>query len=611
MRILGLGTEGDSGAAVVEDGRILAAVNEERLSRLKLVEGMPRDSIRSVLEVSGTAVGDVDLVLIGGTMELFAPELRPFTGWFAHWERPGIGGLIKRAAGRLSRYRNALPFLESAYYALLEPSFRHRRSGVQRILRDEFSITAPIAFVDHHTAHIAGAFVSSGYTDPLLVSLDGGGDGLSGMVCVVEDERLRILHRVSAFNSLGNYYAYITHICGFKAMKDEGKITGLAARGEPRYIDILQRFITYEDGTFINRGGVAFGGAIRALTRALPSDFRREDLASSIQTHCEELTRRFVGYWAERTGRREVAMAGGIFANVRINEEVHRLDSVDSVHVHPHMGDGGLSVGAAMTAVFPGFAPARMPHAPRPLTDAYLGPAITDAEIDAVLERYGLTSLRVDDPADHVADLLAQGHVVARAGGPMEYGPRALGNRSILYHPTDPSVNDWLNRNLRRTEFMPFAPAILAEEAATCFEDVDGAEHAARFMTITFRCTPWMKRHMPGVVHVDGTARPQLVPWNTRSPRYRAILEAFARRTGLPGVINTSFNMHEEPIVASADDAVRAFLDGNLDYLLLGTRLIAHPNGVQHPLQPVVPAWSQRRVAEDHPTAPLRKRAVP
>jgi carbamoyltransferase len=178
----------------------------------------------------------------------------------------------------------------------------------------------------------------------------------------------------------------------------------------------------------------------------------------------------------------------------------------------------------------------------------------------------------------------------------MEYGPRALGNRSILYQPTDRAVNDWLNASLKRTEFMPFAPAVLHEERDRCFADVDGAEHPAEFMTITFQCTPWMKRHMPGVVHLDGTARPQLVRRET-NPAYYDIILAFRELTGLPAIINTSFNMHEEPIVCTADDAVRAFLDGNLDYLALGDRLVRHPAGAQRERVPVAAEAEPRRSA--------------
>jgi carbamoyltransferase len=171
---------------------------------------------------------------------------------------------------------------------------------------------------------------------------------------------------------------------------------------------------------------------------------------------------------------------------------------------------------------------------------------------------------------------------VARFNGGMEYGPRALGNRSILYQPNDPSVNDWLNDALQRTEFMPFAPATLWEAADQCYEDVEGARNTARFMTITFPCTPWMRRHCAGVVHVDGTARPQLVRYEDNPSFYR-IIDEYRRLTGIPSIINTSFNMHEEPIVCTPSDAIRAFELGHLDYLAIGSHIAENPNPLTRP----------------------------
>jgi len=586
MRVLGLGTEGDSGAAVVEDGRILAAVNEERLSRLKLVEGFPRGSIQEVLRRTGISIADLDAVLVASTNDLFVNELRPFDGWFQH-RIDGVGTYLKRATGKFARYRDQLPFLETGYYALLTPSFLYRRWAIRRILRNEFGVRCPIRFVDHHLAHIASAYFTSGYDDALVLSVDGGGDGKSALVYAVRHGRFERLHEVSSYNSLGNYYAYVTHLCGFKAMKHEGKITGLAAHGEPRYVDLLREFIDEQDGTFINKGKVAAFEALRELERRLPRGWTREDLAASIQRHTEDVVRRFVRYWASRTGLRNLALAGGVFANVRVNEEVLNLPEVDRVFIHPHMGDGGLPVGAALAACIPGILDQTMPRDPEPLVDVYLGPDLTEGDIAEALSRAGLVPESVDGPIEErIADLLVEGYVVARASGRMEYGPRALGNRSILYHPTDRTVNDWLNKNLRRTEFMPFAPSVLAEAADDCFENLEGGEHAAEFMTITFHCTPWMRARMEGVVHLDGTARPQLVR-RDRNPSYYRIIEAFYRRTGLPGVINTSFNMHEEPIVCTAADCVRAFLDGYLDYLAIGPYLVKHPRGVTHALRPV------------------------
>ena len=598
MKVLGLTTGIDSGAALIEDGRILAAVNEERLSRMKLVEGFPRASIRETLAISGTAAEELDAVLVGAMNEFLEDELKPFDGWFQHSPN-GAGGAVKRMAGKLSRYRNRLPFLETGYYALLAPSFWNSRRGIRHILRAEFGFKCPIKFIDHHFAHITSAYFTSGFRDALAVSLDGGGDGKSSRIYAIRDGRFESLHDTSAYNSLGNYYAYVTHICGFKAQKHEGKITGLAAYGEPRFVPLLREFVDEQDGALINRGGVVFLEAIREFERRLPKTWKREDLAASIQDHSEELVRRYVGHWVKRSGLGNLALSGGVFANVRVNQEVHQLPGVDRVFVHPHMGDGGLAVGAALAACVPGILPRTMPCDTSPLADVYLGGDLPVSDIDAALAKHGLRPETTNEPLEEaIASLLADGHVVARSAGRMEYGPRALGNRSILYQPTDPTVNDWLNEKLRRTEFMPFAPATLYEEREQCFESMQGAEHAAEFMTITFNCTPWMREFMPGVVHIDGTARPQLVR-RDRSPDFHDIIAAFYRRTGLPSIINTSFNIHEEPIVSSADDCVGAFLDASLDYLAIGPRLIKHPRGICRVLKHVDVARPAERAAAE------------
>jgi carbamoyltransferase len=586
MRVLGLGTEEDGGAAIVEDGRILAAVGEERLCRMKLAMGFPHGALREVLRLTNTRIDELDAVLIGGEREIFAPGLAPFDGWF-QYQPTSIGGKLKRIVAPFSGLGQRIPLLERAYYAALGPSFAHRRREITRILREEHGVRCPITFVDHHLCHVTSAYFTSGFDDALVCSVDGGGDGKSAAIYAARGGKLEKLTETRAFDSLGNYYAYITHLCGFKAMRHEGKITGLAAHGDPKYVPLLRTFIDEHDGRLVNHGGAVFAGAIKQLQAQLPKGWTREDLAASIQRHFEDVTRRLVGHWARKTGLRKIALAGGVFANVRVNEEIRLLPETDEVFIHPGMADVGLPVGAALAACLPGTLAQTMRADTTPLRDVYFGPDISDAEIDAAMAKHGLVAETLTQPlADEIAELLISGHVVARAAGRMEYGPRALGNRTIMYQPSDPAVNDWLNANLRRTEFMPFAPAVLHEERAQCFGDMTGGEHAAEFMTMTYHCTPWMQERMGGVVHIDGTARPQLVR-RDRNPEFHEIISAFYRRTGLPAVINTSFNMHEEPIVCSADDAIRAFLDGNLDYLNLGTRLLKHPAGIRHPLKPV------------------------
>jgi carbamoyltransferase len=233
------------------------------------------------------------------------------------------------------------------------------------------------------------------------------------------------------------------------------------------------------------------------------------------------------------------------------------------------MGDGGCGTGAAMFHSWSGGAKESIKH-------AYFGPDYSDREITAELNNAGLQFSKPENYALEVAKLIHNGNVVARFVGRMEYGPRALGNRSILYHAKEPDVNQWLNHRLGRTEFMPFAPVTLYEARERCYHNIKGAEHTAEFMTVTFDCTNEMQKQCPAAVHVDGTARPQLIKREV-NPGYYDILKEYEKLSGIPSLINTSFNMHEEPIVCTPADAVRAFLQGKLDWLAIGPFMVQHP----------------------------------
>ncbi|MGH8327636.1 MAG: carbamoyltransferase C-terminal domain-containing protein, partial [Steroidobacteraceae bacterium] len=426
----------------------------------------------------------------------------------------------------------------------------------------------------------------------LVVTLDGSGDGHSSPVYEARHGRLRLLHAVPSFDGVGNYYGYITHLCGFTMGKHEGKVTGLAAYGTDRYRDVLERFIRYDNGTMRNVGRAFRRVAIEKLRAALPANPAREDLAASVQQLSEEICARYVGHWMARTGLTKVALAGGVAANVKINQRIHELPGIEQVFVYPAMSDEGLAAGAALIAAAERSASGWIPGR-RCFEHVYLGPAYSEGEMTAALSSADVPFTRPADAEQEIARLLARGYVVARLAGRMEYGPRALGNRSILYRPDDVSANDWLNKRLARTEFMPFAPSALAEHADSCFENVTGARDTARFMTMTFACTRQMREQAPGVVHVDGTARPQLVG-PTDNPDYRRIIEQFMRITGLPAIVNTSFNMHEEPIVCSPADAVRAFLKGHLDVLALGPFLAKSPQADERVRSAARPEWREQ-----------------
>ncbi len=562
------------GAALLEDGTISSAIHEERLNRAKMATGFPRESINRTLEDARMRPQKIDAIAVATVNEFFREKAIAYDGWLMREQAP-LKEVMLNVSSAVNQVLGAAPLLRRSYYQAKSFLGRGRRKTIEELLRRDWGFTCPIKFIDHHFAHACSAYFTSGLRDATVITMDGAGDNSCSSVYLVMDSQFRKLWNIDSFDSIGNYYAYVTHICGFKAQKHEGKITGLAAYGKPAYADLLKRFITYEYRKTVNKGQVFYWAAVKAIQKALPAGFSKGDLASSMQQVLEEVGCAYVGEWVEQTGCGDLALAGGIFANVKFNQRIHELENVRSVFIHPGMGDEGLAVGAAFALAAMSDSERSTKIASNGLRDVYFGPAYSQKDIERAIEREGLKAEYVQDIDRRVAELLAQGHVVARFDGRMEYGPRALGNRSILYQATDPTVNDWLNKRLQRTEFMPFAPVTLIEFADQCYENLDGARYPAKFMTITFNCTEWMKRHCPAVVHVDGTARPQLIDRET-NPSYYRIVDEYRKITGLPSVINTSFNMHEEPIVCSPADAIRAFKDGQLDYLSVGHYLLKH-----------------------------------
>lgn len=581
MKVLGLSDHFISGAAVVDDGRLVSAVAEERLARQKMVMGFPWKAISEALRIADIRPEDLDQVAVASQWGHFLGEYVDFSGGVFGVDEGVVRNLFFSVGSRLSGLRSKIPALEKLYYDLRKPAFQKRRDKIREVLAAEYGITCPVEFVSHHLSHAAGAFYASGFDQGLMVTLDGAGDGHSSHVYEVVDGVWSHLHSVPSFDSLGDYYGYVTQLSGFKAGKHEGKITGLAAYGEPSYRDILDEFIRFEEGSIVNVGNTFRHAALKKLRSALPDDFSMENLAATIQEVAEDIATRYVGYWRDKTGHSKIALAGGVFANVKINQRIHEIPGVSSVFVFPAMSDEGIAGGAALFQYWDSDE-GRAATPIRSFDHAYLGPEFTDSEIASALKENGVETTAPKDMASAVAELIAEGYVIARFNGRMEYGPRALGNRTIMYRPDEPSVNDWLNKRLGRTEFMPFAPLVLAEDADKYFIGLEGAEDTARFMTITFDCTDLMKETCPGVVHIDGTARPQLIS-QADNPSCYEIVKEFKRLTGLSCMVNTSFNIHEEPIVCTPQDAIRAFQDGHLDFLAIGPFLAKNPTAnVEH-----------------------------
>ena len=423
--------------------------------------------------------------------------------------------------------------------------------------------------IPHHYAHAACAYWASGYDRALAVSIDGQGEGITSQIYLVEAGEFKLLKETRVPDSLGVFYAAVTKALGFIPARHEGKVTGLAAYAKPDpslLAEIRKLAFYFPEGNF--RAPSVYGSYPRI--KGLVRKFGREQMAACFQQVLEEVAVEYVGYYVKKHEITNIAFAGGVAANVKLNQRLHGISGIRNIFIFPHMADGGLGYGAAQIL----YRAKSGDKKSSPIQDVYWGPEYTDDEIESLLKRYGVDYKRSSGIESEIAEILTRDKVVAHFHGRTEFGPRALGNRSILYPATNPKVNDWLNHQLKRSEFMPFAPVTLAEYASKCYVDLKGAEDAARFMTITVDCTEEMKRQSPAVVHVDGTARPQLIS-EELNPRYYRILLEYYKRTGIPSLVNTSFNMHEEPIVSSPEDAVRSFLRGNLDYLAIGGFLVS------------------------------------
>lgn len=550
MRVLGIADNHDAACALVVDGRLVGAASQERYDRIKNSGHFPWAAIEDVLGLAGLRPADVDAVAFGTTftppwLVRRFPRLRP---------EEAVGhGQFTYLLNLYVQYQSAL---QRAGAVGVERA-SNRRLLTRRLAERGFR--APVTLLDHHTAHAESAWRTQPRHRCLVFTADAMGDGLTATVSLGGPEGLRRIASQSGFAALNTCYSRVTEWLGFTPLRHEGKVTGLAALAAPPppLLAHFRRQLRCEGGRF-NRTNYLLPQSpgdrfYRELAR-----WRREEVAAAVQAVVEEAVSAWVAWHVRATGVADIALAGGLFGNVKLNQRLAGLPEVRSLWVFPNMGDGGLAAGAAL--VVAGVAPHRLPH-------VLLGPA-------PVLD--GPPDPRATRPADlvgAVVDRLVAGRVVARCDGPMEYGPRALGNRSILVRPDDPSINTTLNARLRRSDFMPFAPMVRAEDAPSLFVGYPRAADAARFMTVCFDCTDRMRRLAPATVHVDGTARPQVVHADEQ-PALHAILTAFHARTGIPALVNTSFNLHEEPIVRTTEDALRAFREGRLDSLVVGPFLL-------------------------------------
>lgn len=560
----------DTSVALIENGEVLYAINNERFSRRKMDTRTPIEALKNCLNYCKVKITDIDEVVFTGDPPL--TSLKKFIedsaslfvltkGMYPFWHKKPL--LVFKelllATGIPSYiYRYLIPYLK-----------------LRLFLRD---FKGKISWVQHHFCHVSSAYYSSGWSDCLVVVIEGAGYHQNLSIWDANKGGLKLISESSNPHSAGRFYELATLLLGFNRLKHAGKITGLAAFGNPQKAYSFVERVIWTDGLQLKLDyenyykWVAQYNSFKNLPREL-KNIRKEDIAAAFQKRLEDCILTIITNALRIVGKRKIALAGGVVANVRLNQKIFELPEVDEIYIFPAMGDDGLAVGAGLHVAH------QNGYAVSPLQNIYLGPDYSETIIKEALGRYDVKFTKEKNIERKVAQLLAQGKIIARFNGRIEYGPRALGNRSILYQTIDKSVNDWLNKKLKRTEFMPFAPVTLDEYAHKCYKNLNGAEYTARFMTITFECTEYMKKVSPAVVHIDGTARPQLLRQNN-NPSYYKILKEYYKITGIPSLINTSFNMHEEPIVCTPDDAIHSFMVGNLDYLSIGKFLINREKNV-------------------------------
>lgn len=528
----------DPSAAIVVDGVILGAAEEERFTRRKSRQKpvpfsnweFPELSAKWCISKAGLRPEDIDAIAYS-----FDPRIMSGTKADVsadYWE-----GLRKIYAEKTGQFiARAIPQISNV----------------------------PITFVPHHVAHAASAYMCAPYASSAVLVLDGRGETQSHLAGLVDAGELTVLHRQVLPHSLGWLYENLTEHLGFRRSADEYKVMGLAAYGRPRFLDQLRSAVyATDDGGFVT-DDIDWNQFVERRDPAVDCQAIHADLASSVQYRLEEVTLELLRWLHEQTQEARLTLAGGTFLNCVLNSRIYNDGPFSSVWVQPAAGDAGTSLGAAL------YVSRTLGDKPSPMNSAYFGREFSSAEIESALNSALLEYERPSDLVGEVARALARNQVVGWFQGRSEFGPRALGSRSILAHPGFKGNIERLNSLKGREQFRPLAPMVLGEKVAEIFSD--GPE-VSPYMLFTHRARVHWRDQIPAAVHVDGTSRIQTIERRSQ-PLIAGLLDEFELLTGLPLLVNTSFNTADRPIVDSPRDALECFGSSAIDVLVLGDRLV-------------------------------------
>ena len=561
MNILGFWDGHDSGAALLRDGRVAFAVNEERLTRRKLEIRFPSRSIAECLAFARRASVTVDLVA-ASTAD---PAKALGRVWPGSKERYYAVRRRKTLPGALSGMTRAVKY-RMTEWAPGPVSQAVSRRVLERQLAANGLAGLPLRLVDHHEAHAAAAAHASGFDTCAVLTIDGLGDGRSATISSFREGRLQRLAASPASHSLGVFFEHVTNLLNMRELEDEGKVMALADYASPiaDADNPLLSVIGVRDGVIHTARP---GHALKSMLARVHWQYANEQFAYLAQRVVERVSTMLARDAVRLTGLPRLALAGGVVSNVKATRRIRLLPEVEDVYVFPHMGDGGLALGAAVEAAASAGEPIALD-----LKRLDLGPGFDRPAIEQAILGAGLGSVAVQDLPARVADLLAQGRVVMWFQGRMEFGPRALGHRSVLARPDRPDLRDRLNLVLkRRVWYQPFCPSMLESEGPRLLADWSGSRN--RCMTMAYEVAPQHREHLAGVMSVDGTCRPQFVPDDDPGP-YASLLREARVRWGAGAVLNTSYNIHGEPLVCSPADAVDVFLRSGADALAIGPFLV-------------------------------------
>ena len=544
----------DSSACLVRDGELLFAVAEERLSRVKHDARFPVLSIQACLDFAKIRPDQVDEVCVG-------------------WQTPAATfrhDLKLYLTGQWPiTYLNVLN--TTRHFA----SMWHQKGGANPFARKFAPSKARYRFVDHHLAHAISAYSYSGFDDSAIVVMDGRGAWESTSIWHGSKGRVYPALTINWPDSLGLFYAMFTGFLGFVPTVDEWKVMGLAPYGKPgidlsMFLDIRATPYKVHSAQLVGNVSSPFVGWPAALgkPREPESDISEvhKDIAYAVQDLCEAAMLNGVRLALEKTRSRNLCLAGGVALNSKANGKIAAAGIVDNIFVQPAASDDGVALGAALAPFLDGGQ--RLPL--KPMRHAYLGPSFDEQTIEAALNTYKIRHTRLSDPAATAAEFLSQGKILGWYQGRMEFGPRALGNRSILADPRDPEMNTKVNNAVKFREWWrPFAPSFKKEAAPEYLESA----YDSPFMILTAQVRPEKRSVIPAVTHVDGSARPQTVEKEI-NPLYYRLIDEFGKRTGVPVIMNTSFNLRGEAIVHAPTDAIRTFFSSGMDALVLGSFLV-------------------------------------